>query len=194
MTQASLSVLVKEAADGDEQAWVVLVDRFSGLVWSVTRSYRLSRDDAAEVFQMTWLRLVEHLGDIREPDRVGGWLSTTARRLCLVAIRKAGRDVPMEFEDYQVVSADQTVELDAALDAHHDRTALGRAFDDLPEPWRALLRVLAADPAPTYAEVAATLDMPIGSIGPTRARCIERLRRSPHLVGRMPDLGAAVAC
>jgi RNA polymerase sigma factor (sigma-70 family) len=191
---SDLSTLVKEAADGNNEAWVALVDRFSGLVWSVARSYRLRQDDAAEVVQTTWLRLVEHLGDIREPERVGAWLATTARRLSLATIRHSDRDVPTDFLDSQLVSPDQIGELDAALDARHVRTALQRAVEELPEPGRALLRVLSADPAPSYAEVAAALDMPIGSIGPTRARSLERLRRSPHLAHRRSTADTLVAC
>ncbi len=176
-----LRALVEEAAGRDEEAWAALVDRFSGLVWSVTRSFRLQQDDAAEVYQMTWLRLVEHLGDIQDPERIGAWLATTARRLCLTTIRHTGRHVATAFDENRLVAPDQSGDLDAALDAGRARTALWRAFEELPEPGRALLRVLSADPAPTYAEVASALDMPIGSIGPTRARSLERLRRSPHL-------------
>jgi RNA polymerase sigma factor (sigma-70 family) len=175
--------LVRAAAEGDEQAGTALVERFSGLVWSVTRGFRLSHHDAAEVSQTTWLQLVEHLGDIREPERLGAWLATTTRRLCLTTLRKAGRAVPVDLDDGYLVSPDTTVELDWALDAGQRRAALSRALDDLPEPGKALLRLLSSDPAPSYAEAAAVLDMPIGSIGPTRARCLERLRRSPELVG-----------
>lgn len=192
--ESDLATLVREAAEGNDQAWVALVDRFSGLVWSVARSFRLRQDDAAEVVQTTWLRLVEHLGDIREPERVGAWLATTARRLSLATIRHSGRDVPTEFVDSQLVSPDQIGELDAALDARQAQAALQRAVEELPEPGRALLRVLSADPAPSYAEVAAALDMPIGSIGPTRARSLERLRRSPYLVNRSSSAGTPVAC
>ena len=183
LTQApDVSALVRGAAEGDEDAWAALVERFSGLVWSVTRGFRLSHHDAAEVSQTAWLQLVEHLGDIREPERVGAWLATTTRRLCLTTLRKAGRAVPVELDDGCLVSPDRTAELDTALDASQRRAALSRALEDLPEPGQALLRLLSSDPAPSYAEAAAALDMPIGSIGPTRARCLERLRRSPQLV------------
>lgn len=191
--ETGLAELVGEAATGDEQAWSALVDRFSGLVWSVTRAFRLSRDDAADVYQTTWLRFVEHLGHIREPERVGSWLATTTRRQCIVTLEKAGRAVPTEFEDSQLLAPDRTSELDAVLDAGQDRAALREAFDDLPERGRALLRVLSADPAPSYAEAAAVLDMPIGSIGPTRARCLERLRRSPQLVRLTADMGISLS-
>ena len=178
-----MATLVRSAAEGDQEAWAALVERFSGLVWSVTRGFRLSHHDAAEVAQATWLQLVEHLGDIREPERVGAWLATTTRRLCLTTLRRSGRALPMDLGDGWLVSPDSTAELDTALDAGQRSAALSRALDDLPEPGKALLRLLASDPAPTYAEAAAALDMPIGSIGPTRARCLERLRRSPEFVG-----------
>lgn len=189
--EADVSALVMAAAGGDQRAWAALVQRFSSLVWSVTRAYRLSQADAADVCQTTWLRLVEHLGDIREPERVGAWLATTTRRECLLTLSKAGRVVPTQFDDDHLVSLDNTSELDAGLDAGQRQAALWRAFDDLPERGRALLRVLMADPAPSYAEAAAALGMPIGSLGPTRARCLERLRRNPELVGITAELGGS---
>jgi RNA polymerase sigma factor (sigma-70 family) len=181
--ERDVATLVRSAAEGDQEAWAALVERFSGLVWSVTRGFRLSHHDAAEVSQTTWLQLVEHLGDIREPERVGAWLATTTRRQCLTTLRKTGRALPVDLDDGYLISPDSTAELDTALDAGQRRAALSRALDDLPEPGKALLRLLSSDPAPSYAEAAAALDMPIGSIGPTRARCLERLRRSPELVG-----------
>jgi RNA polymerase sigma factor (sigma-70 family) len=180
--ESDVAALVAGAAEGDQEAWAALVERFSGLVWSVTRGFRLSHHDAAEVSQTAWLQLLEHLHDIREPERVGAWLATTTRRLCLTTIRKAGRAVPVDLDEGYLVSPDTTVELDTAIDADQRRAALARALENLPEPGQALLRLLASDPAPSYAEAAAMLQMPIGSIGPTRARCLERLRRSPELV------------
>lgn len=180
--EPDVAALVRHAAEGDQEAWAALVEQFSGLVWSVTRTFRLRHHDAAEVSQTAWLQLVEHLGDIREPERVGAWLATTTRRLCLTTLRKTGRSVPVDLDEGDLVSPDATNELDSALEAGRRRAALSQALDDLPEPGKALLRLLSADPAPSYADAAAVLDMPIGSIGPTRARCLERLRRSPQLV------------
>ncbi len=173
--------MLERAAGGDDDAWMALVERYSGLVWSVTRSFRLSRDDAAEVCQTTWLRLVEHLHTIREPERLGAWLATTTRRLCLMTLRRSYRTVPSDLEETRLISPDATDELDAALEADQRRVALRLAFEELPELGRTLLQTLAGDPAPSYGDVAAALGIPIGSIGPTRARCIERLRKSPHL-------------
>ncbi len=191
--EAAVAALVRAAAEGDQAAWAALVERFSGLVWAVARAHRLSRADAADVSQTTWLRLVEHLGDIRQPERVGAWLSATARAECLRVIRKSGRAVPTELDDRHLAAADGDVELDldARLDAAQYQEALWAAFDRLPERGRALLRVLLADPAPSYAEAAAALGMPIGSLGPTRARCLERLRNSPELAALAGELAGS---
>ena len=155
---------VRAAASGDHRAWDALVDDFGGLVWAVARAHRLCDADAADVAGATWLLLVEHLGDLREADRVGAWLATTARRECLRVLRGAQRQVPTG-DDIEAEPADAT------------DVALWRAFARLPERDQALLRLLVADPAPSYEEISAALEMPIGSIGPTRARSLERLRR-----------------
>jgi RNA polymerase sigma factor (sigma-70 family) len=193
--EGAVGALVRAAADGDQAAWGALVERFSGLVWAVARAHRLSRADAADVSQTTWMRLVEHLGDIRDPERVGAWLSATARHECLRVIRKSGRAVPTELDDDHLADSDAEVgfELEARLDAAQHQEALWAAFERLPERGRALLRVLMADPAPSYAEAAAALGMPIGSLGPTRARCLERLRNSPELAALASELTGSAA-
>jgi RNA polymerase sigma factor (sigma-70 family) len=166
---------VRAAASGDHRAWDALVDEFGGLVWAVARAHRLSDADAADVAGATWLLLVEHLGDLREADRVGAWLATTARRECLRVLRGAQRQVPTG-DDIEAEPADATDVAAELMTAQRD-VALWRAFARLPERDQALLRLLVADPAPSYEEISAALEMPIGSIGPTRARSLERLRR-----------------
>jgi RNA polymerase sigma factor (sigma-70 family) len=175
--------LVTSAASGDAGAWQLIVERLSGLVWSVIRAYRLGSADAADVFQTTWLRLAEHIGRIEQPDRVGAWLATAARRECLQCLRSAGRTVPTDDASWlegppvldnpteaAILRAEQQQE-DAARDM-----ALWRAVSLLSERCQQLLRILMASPPPSYAEVAAGLGLPIGSIGPTRARCLQALR------------------
>jgi RNA polymerase sigma factor (sigma-70 family) len=193
--EAAVAALVRAAAEGDQAAWSALVERFSGLVWAVARAHRLSRADAADVSQTTWMRLVEHLGDIRQPERVGAWLSATARHECLRVSRKSARAVPTELDDDHLADSDAEVgfELESRLDAEGHQEALWAAFERLPERGRALLRVLMADPAPSYAEAAAALGMPIGSLGPTRARCLERLRNSPELAALAGELTRSAA-
>jgi RNA polymerase sigma factor (sigma-70 family) len=172
---ASVTRLVSAAANGDHRAWDALVDEFGGLVWAVARAHRLSDSDAADVAGATWLALVENLGRLREADRVGAWLATTARRECLRVLRNAQRQLPTG-DDFAERPADVT-DIGADLLAEERDAALWRAFARLPERDQALLRLLVADPQPSYEEISAALRMPIGSIGPTRARSLERLRR-----------------
>lgn len=180
---AEISDLVSAAAKGDGASWDALVQRFGGLVWSVTRAYRLSPADAADVFQTTWLRLTEHLDRIEKPGQVGAWLATTARRESLRISRSHSRMVPTDeatlvalgqSDDYSPEQA--VLDAEAALLASERAASLWRAFGRLAKRCRDLLRVLMASPPPSYAEVAAALDIPVGSIGPTRARCLQRLR------------------
>ncbi len=175
--------LVRGAAGGDEDAWRTLVARFSSLVWSVARAHRLPNADAADVFQTTWLRLAEHIGRIERPDRIGAWLATAARRECLQHLRSAARALPTDDMDrFDLTPAGSNPTEEAVLEAEKERedaaraTALWQAFGQLPGRCRDLLRVLMASPPPSYAEVAAALGLPLGSIGPTRARCLQRLR------------------
>jgi RNA polymerase sigma factor (sigma-70 family) len=164
------------AAGGDQQAWDSIVAAYGEMVWGIARSYRLSNTDAADVVQATWLKLVEHVGDIRDGDRLGAWLATTTRREALGLLRRSKRDIPVE--DAGIADADDR-EAEGpeqrALRNDEDRT-LWRAFRRLNGPCQRLLRVLMVDPAPPYIEVAAVLGMPVGSIGPTRARCLSTLR------------------
>ncbi len=168
--------LLAAAAAGDADAWNELVDRFTGLLWATARAHRLAPNDAADVVQTTWLRLVENLGRIDDPERLPGWLATTARRECLAVLRRSQREPPVGEERVFDAVPDQRPRLDAALLVSERDAALWRVFDQLTDRCRRLLRVLMADPAPAYADVAAALDMPIGSIGPTRARCLSSLR------------------
>ena len=91
-----LAELVHAAGEGDQEAWNAIVERFGGLVWATVRAHRLSAADGAEVVQTTWLRLVEHLDRIRDPERLGGWLASTARNECLRQIRLGAREVPSD--------------------------------------------------------------------------------------------------
>jgi RNA polymerase sigma factor (sigma-70 family) len=171
--------LVAAANCGDSEAWDALVARYSRLVWAVARSCRLSDADAADVTQTTWLRLVEKLDTIKDPDHLAGWLSTTAKREAIKVLRLAGREVPVFDEADEPAEPDrgpdaQNPETLAILDDEYQR--LWRAYAGLSEPCRALLWLVIVAPLGSYAEVSAALDMPTGSIGPTRSRCLDRLR------------------
>lgn len=167
---------VRGAAAGDRAAWSRLVDRFAGLVWSVARGHGLDPADAADVSQTTWLRLAEHVHRVREPERLGAWLATTARHESLRTLRRAARQFPVDF-DLDLVEDDQE-DVEAGLLREERDASLWRAFRSLEAPCQALLRILITDPRPSYAEVSAALGMPVGSIGPRRARCLEHLRTS----------------
>src|SRR4249920_1493464 len=90
----SLSDLLRQAAEGDQAAWDAIVGQYNGLVWATVRAHRLRPSEAADIVQTVWLRLVEHIRDVRDPERLGGWLATTARRESLRFLRTAGRTVP----------------------------------------------------------------------------------------------------
>jgi RNA polymerase sigma factor (sigma-70 family) len=171
-----LAGLVRAAAGGDQRAWERLVDRFSGLVWSVARAHGLSRADAADVSQTAWLRLVEHLHRLRDPERVGTWLASTARHEALRILRRDRRQVPVGDDADLEGPGPESQSPEAWALAAERSDLLWRAFAALPWRCQQLLRVLMADPPPSYQQVAVALDMPIGSIGPTRGRCLDRLR------------------
>jgi RNA polymerase sigma factor (sigma-70 family) len=169
-----VAAIVGSAAVGDRLAWAQLVEEFQGLLWAVARAHRLGYADAADVIQTTWMRLVENLDSLLHPHLVGGWLATTARRECLRVLRKSSREVPCE--ELREPDA-ETPKIDGDLLRVERDAAVWEAFGRLRESDQALLRMLVADPSPSYEEVSAALGMPIGSIGPTRARALERLQR-----------------
>jgi RNA polymerase sigma factor (sigma-70 family) len=176
-SDGDITRIVSAAAAGDQQSWDLLVARYSGLLWGVTRAHRLGTADAADVVQTTWLRLVEHLPQIRKPEGIGSWLATTARRECLGLLRSGARCQPSEEMELLVDAGAEHAELDSALLTAERDAELWAAFNRLPTRDQALLRLLAVDSPPSYQEISAALGMPIGSIGPTRARSLERLRR-----------------
>jgi RNA polymerase sigma factor (sigma-70 family) len=165
----------------DATAWEEVVERYSGLIWAIARAHRLDATRAADVSQVTWLRLLEHVDEVRQPDRLGAWLATTARRECLRVIKLRQRDLLVGDDgEFEQSNDARGTPGDALLHAERD-AALWRAFESLRPRCQRLLRVLLADPEPSYAEASAALGMPIGSIGPTRARCLDCLRRNKEL-------------
>lgn len=175
--------LVKRAAHGEQRAWDALVHEFSGMIWAVARAHRLDDASAADVAQTTWIRLLEHLARIDDPARVGAWLATTARRECLRSLRHRGRSVPYGDETPEREAPD-VPPAEALIISERD-DALWRSFSRLRACDQALLRLLMADPRPPYEEIAAALNMPIGSIGPTRQRALARLRRELDTQGTL---------
>jgi RNA polymerase sigma factor (sigma-70 family) len=179
--------LLDAARAGDAASWDQLVDRFSGLLWATARAHRLSTTDAADVVQTTWLRLVENLDRIQDAERLGGWLATTARRECLLVLKRSRREPPVATDEVFDHLPDQRDDLDSSLLLAERDAILWRIFDQLPDRCRTLLRVLVADPPPAYAEIAEALGIPIGSIGPTRQRCLRQLRTLAITSGAIAD-------
>ncbi|MFN2607653.1 MAG: RNA polymerase sigma factor [Acidimicrobiales bacterium] len=179
-----VGMLVSNAVARLPGAWDALVDRFAELIWAVARGQGLSPADSADVSQTTWLRLAEHLDRIREPERLGGWLAVTARNESLRTLKRAQRQVPTPWDTTTVRAAgSDEPELDQSILADERNAALWRAFDTLSGPCKLLLRCLIAEPSPSYAEVSEVLDIPVGTIGPRRNRCLENLRRDPGVCG-----------
>jgi RNA polymerase sigma factor (sigma-70 family) len=180
MDSAEMILLTRRAGDGDRTAWNAIVDEYSVLVWSVVRGFRLGEAQAADAVQTTWLRLVEHIDKIRDPARLPGWLRTTAHRVCVDAIRESGRELPVDTHHENTGPIQDRFREEDGPEAsalRHEREALVRAaLADLPARHRMLLALLVASPALSYEEIGARLGMPVGSIGPTRARILGRLR------------------
>src|SRR4051812_26520637 len=168
--------LVLAAAKGDQRAWEALVDRYVGLIWAITRNFRLPPDDARDVTQTTWLRLLENVERLKDPSRVGAWLATTARRECIRVVAQKRRSVSTADETV-LDGPDIFVEsVDDALIAAEESETVRRALLRLPEQCQRLRRLLPRDPPLSYEEVSAALGLPIGSIGPTRGRSLAKLR------------------
>jgi RNA polymerase sigma factor (sigma-70 family) len=173
LARATHGELLARAAEGDQEAWDALVDRFSQMVWSIARGFRLDDHTAKDVTQTVWLRLVENLDRITDPERLPGWLATTCRREALRVKGVRERMIPTEFE-FDI--ADETPSLEAMLVEDEQAREVLVAFEELSEDCRQLLRLLCADPPLSYEEIAEIVGRPIGSLGPTRSRCLERLK------------------
>lgn len=172
----SVALLVPQAASGDKRAWERLVAQYSRLIWSITVEYRLAESDAADVVQTTWLRLLEHIDRIQYPDRVGSWLAATARNECLRSLASRKRVVLGHDTEAMVQRHAVDAEVDRRLLAAERDQTVRDAMARLPDQWQRLLQLLMADPPVPYAEISDQLGLPVGSIGPTRGRCLARLR------------------
>ncbi|MCW2759564.1 MAG: putative polymerase sigma factor [Nocardioidaceae bacterium] len=165
-------------ADDDPRAWDELVARYAGLVWSVARGFRLDEAATADVTQQVWLTLVEHRAAIRDPERLGGWLSTTTRRTAIAALRRRDAQRPLESIEDEVDARrrDLDDEVSASVEEAEVRAEVRAAFARLSEACRTLLRLTMAEPKIEYAEIGRLVGRPVGSLGPTRRRCLDRLR------------------
>lgn len=169
---------VAAAAAGDRRAWEALVTAYSGLIWAIIRNHRLRHGDAADVSQTTWLRLVENIERLTDPGRVGAWLATTARRECLRLQARTRRLVLVDGHPDPACDPLYQGEPgpDAGLLRAERNDEVRRVVELLPLRERQLMGMLMLDPAPSYEEISAAMGIPVGSIGPTRRRCLEKLK------------------
>jgi RNA polymerase sigma factor (sigma-70 family) len=172
---AELPTLVARCSRGEELAWDELVRRITPLIWTVARSMRLSVADCEDVCQATWLRVLEKIGSIREFDRAHAWIVTVAKREALRHMQKATRLLPVGHDEHWESNDTPTTPEEHAVAGAENEQVL-TAFRRLPEHHQALLSLLIADPALTYDEISSQLNIPRGSIGPTRRRILEHMR------------------
>lgn len=178
----SVADLVTSARNGDKQAWDGLVERYAPLIWSICRRYRLGAADAEDVGQAVWMYLVEHLDNLRDADALPGWLATATRRECCRVLRATCK-LPVGGVVLENMPDDQTAAAGHELLVAERNAALREAFARLSPAGQRLLAMLITDPPLPYTEISDRLGIPIGSIGPSRRRCLERLRRDPAIAG-----------
>ena len=181
------------ARNGDKQAWDALVGRYAPLIWSICRRYELRDADAEDVGQSVWLHLVDHLDRVRDPAALPGWLATTARRECVRVLRAAGGPHDAGPVPNAENTSDGTVATaDEELLAAERHAALREALMGLSPCCQQLIALLLEDPPVPYVEISARLGIPVGSIGPSRRRCLDKLRRDPAIAALISaDAGTA---
>lgn len=182
MEEIDDAALLARVVDGDRAAWSAIVERYERLVWSIVRGFRFNDATSADVTQTVWLRLAEHASRVRQPDRLGSWLASIARNECIAVTRRNRRETTDDaLVDLRDVDPGPAV--DEGLLDREAVAAVTDAFATLSEDCQALLRLLCTDPPLDYRTVSDLTGRPIGSIGPTRKRCLARLRTSMEELG-----------
>jgi RNA polymerase sigma factor (sigma-70 family) len=185
-TSLSVEQLVQAARERDSAAWTVIIQRYAELIRRVARRYRLCSADIEDISQLVWLKLFDHIDRIREPGALPGWIAKTTANACLGMSKAQARAIPTDpvalTERSAAMSplsaAYEPKEPTAVLQRQEDWLSLRKGLDELPTEQRDLLILLMADPPLTYKQISQQLGRPIGSIGPTRARILERLRNT----------------
>ena len=181
--EASPAELVARALDGDRRAWEEVVARYKGVAWKVISTFDLGVEDRNDVFAATFFRLFERLTSIREPEKLPGWIATTTRNEALSLLRSRRRERPAAWvgEEHHTMAVPDPDPTDERLLEDELRAAVRDAFADLAPECRELLALASADPPLSYDDIAEITGRPRGSLGPTRQRCLDRLRRHPRL-------------
>jgi RNA polymerase sigma factor (sigma-70 family) len=189
----SVTDLVTRAADADERAWDALVDRYAPLIWSICRKHGLDGADADNIGQVVWLQFSSQLGKLHDPAAIAGWLAATARWECGKA-RRSARELQGSgrVPDAESIPDEQTGTAEQELLAAERNAVLREAVTRLSPCCQQLIAMLIEDPPAPYAQISATLGIPIGSIGPSRVRCLDKLRRDPAVAVLIsPDAASA---
>ena len=168
--------LLARAARRDPRAWEEIVRRYSGLVWARVRSLRLQEADAVDAVQLTWLRLAENCDRIEHPDRLGGWLTTTAYRECLRILRPT-RQTAQPVDGLAGTLPDPAAGPERTVLDAETAEEVRAVVAELPARSRTLIQAMFADETRSYAEISRRTGIPVGSLGPTRARALHQLRR-----------------
>jgi len=191
--QETLTEKVQAASAGEREAWNWLVERYAPLVMGVASRYRLRAEDAADVSQGVWLKLVEHLDDLREPRALPGWIVTTTRNEALRVLKSRQRTISVDPQiGLTLEAASDSGSLDDDLLRDEQHHALREGLRELRPQHRDLLVLLLVDPPLSYDDISRKLRIPKGSIGPTRARCLEALRRTAALRSFLPVSDSAL--
>jgi RNA polymerase sigma factor (sigma-70 family) len=186
--------LVTEAAAGNQGAWDEIVERYAPLVWSICVRHKLAREEIDDVGQTVWLLLVENIGRLREPAALPGWLATTTQRECLRVLRSSRRHDHAELPGEDQMPADPGAPvIEEQILAAERGAAIRAAFAELSRDCQDLLSMLVHDPPYSYAAISAALGVAVGSIGPMRARCLARLRRSRHIAAIVAETADGTA-
>jgi RNA polymerase sigma factor (sigma-70 family) len=175
--------LVGRIRKGDDAAWRDLIDQYEPMLRWFSRQFRLSAEEADDLVQLTWLRCLEHIGQLTHDDRFCGWLATICRHEAIRLATKRGREVPLDGPDVTRLADSRCQESDpfAELARRDERDSVRRAITALPRRQRAVLAALMRPEERSYHDLSHRLGLPVGSIGPTRQRALSRLRNDPRL-------------
>jgi RNA polymerase sigma factor (sigma-70 family) len=182
--------LVSRIRAGDESVWRDMRDQFEPLLRWIARQRRLSPEDVDDVVQVTWLRCLEHIDQLNDPDRLSGWLAAICRRECIWLATKGRREIPLNHPDLAQLIDDRHDGGDpyVKVAAHDQHNRLCHAISALPERQKMVLAELLRQEGQSYLDLSQRLGLPVGSIGPTRRRAVTRLRLDPRLAGLSSEI------